>query len=288
MKRKIVLVFCFFLIFIVTQSTSSLMQNKAKERNKNRIRIGFQSYPSSIVETFLLKNILEEKGYKVSLKNVEKDDVFDALKENEIDVSLGSLLPDLDYTKTIKYEKHINNLAINYDSSSLNLYVPSYTHIATTEELNFYKNKFGKKIFVINNSHTLKEQLNNWIVENDFDFKIIECTANELDEMLNEGIINKDWIIFAGWEPHYLLGKYDLRALEGERFSNIYPQQKHTIVRSRFKNQKVIKILQDFFVEPWDMNELIYMFNQTEKEQYDRFIGDWINSDSSLKKRYYK
>jgi glycine betaine/proline transport system substrate-binding protein len=267
------------------EEEQNLEQNQLQS-NKD-ITIGYQNYPSSLAQTYLVKNILENKGYDVGFKEVTRDNMFEIIKEEGIDVTLGCWLPDLDQDRMKEYEGFIEDIGVNYASSELQLFVPTYTHIAATEELKFYESKLNKTIYVLEQNDILKDQLEQWIEGKGYDFNIISLKTAELDQIIEKSIEEKIWFVFAGWTPHYLLGKYDLRALEGEKIFAQYPQQMHTVMGKNYEDKQIIELLGRVYLEPWEMNELIYLLKASDKALYDEVIKKWIEENPNLIKKFY-
>lgn len=236
--------------------------------------IGYHEYPSTIVQTYLAKTMLEEKGYHISMEQITRENMLEALEEGQIDVTFGCWLPDLDQG-LIANNDSIKDIGINYASSSAELFVPSYAHIASTEELNFYKKQLGQKIYVLEKNSVLDAQLTQWLDEKNYSYELINVSTEDLDHMIQKAMETEEWFVFAGWAPHYLLGKYELRALNGEEALVGYPQQMHTLIRTDYDQEDIKTLLSGLYVENWEMNDLMYQLKRTEAKNYADVINQW-------------
>ena len=246
--------------------------------------IGFEAYPSSLAQSYLLKNILENKGYIVSLKNITGQNKYEAIEQKKIDVAFGCWLPDINMADLIQYEDSVETLGINYASSEIRLYAPFYSHISDITELNFYRRNLDRTIYVLeSNNDYLYDMINTWLETNEIDYTIQTLSANELDQKIKEYAEENKWLVFAGWSPHYLLGKYNLRPLTGKTF--IFPQQNHTIINRNYNNEEIRKVIKDFYLEPWEMNELLLILTENEVRKYNSEIEKWIRRSPNLQNR---
>ena len=240
------------------------------------VTIGYLNYPSSATISYLAKEILEENGYTVGLKEVSRDKMLSEINSDSIDVSFSCYLPDIDYDKYNKNDKNIKDLGINYSECRVGLYVPKVTDIGFVEELDFYRSKFDRTMYVLNESESFVDDVLVWVADNNINYRVEPISTKELDGKLSKIKKSSEWIVFAGWEPHYLMDKYDLRFLDGDIKYISNPQQMHTIVDKNIEDDRLLGVLQDIKLDNWEMNELINLLHGKTYDNYSRIIDKWI------------
>ncbi|TCK93487.1 ABC-type proline/glycine betaine transport system substrate-binding protein [Natranaerovirga hydrolytica] len=284
MKKIITIVFILSLIVGCT-SDHTKNQNEIIDNEKDVV-IGYESYPSSMAQTYLLKTVLEDEGYTVGLKKTSSEEKYLKMQEGDVDIALGCWLPDIDAMALKSYEEDVKNLRVNYHSSKINLFAPKYSYISYIDDLDEYKEELEGTIYVLDHNEYVYELVNSWMENKGIEYHIISLSVDELDDVIENYTSEKKWFVFAGWSPHYLLGKYDLRDIEGEEF--FYPQQNHSFVRKNYPNEDIIEIIKEFYLETWEMNELLTMLVSSNPDEYEMNVKGWIKNNPDFSNRVKK
>lgn len=184
------------------------------EQNNKKVSIAYVNWAEGIAMSNLAKVVLEEQGYKVSLKNADIAPVFASLAGKDVDVFLDSWLPVThdDYFK--KYGDKFTVLGTLFDDAKIGLVVPTYVNINSIEELNANKDKFKGQIVGIDTGAGIMRSTDEAIKEYKLDFELLSSTGPMMVAVLDKSIKSKDWVVVTGWKPHFKFSKYDLKFLE--------------------------------------------------------------------------
>src|SRR5699024_10667582 len=97
--------------------------------NNETIKLGVQAWPSAIVTTRVVSNILNTIGYKTKTEHVSTPVILHALKTGDMNVSLGTWYPGAEYeVEPLVKDKEIAHIANNLTDALSGLAVPMYVH----------------------------------------------------------------------------------------------------------------------------------------------------------------
>lgn len=106
-----------------------------EKENGKEIELVYTPWDSEYASGYVMKEVLEQQGYKVTLTPVDPAIVFQAVATGEADASLAPWLPS---THASFYEKHqddIVDLGENLKGTQNGLVVPEYMDIDSIEDL---------------------------------------------------------------------------------------------------------------------------------------------------------
>ena len=106
-----------------SDSTATAADDVGKGKN---VTIGYIPWDEGIASTFLWKEILEERGYKVTTTQYAAGPLYTGLATGQVDFQTDSWLPTTHAEYWKKYGKQLDDLGSWYGSTSLELTVPSY------------------------------------------------------------------------------------------------------------------------------------------------------------------
>ena len=89
--------------------------------------------------TNLAKVILEDQGYRVTLKNADIAPIFTSVASGKADVFMDAWLPVTHADYMEQYGDRLETLGTVYEHAKLGLVVPEYVTIRSIEDLNAHK-----------------------------------------------------------------------------------------------------------------------------------------------------
>ena len=99
--------------------------------------------------TNLAKVILEDQGYRVTLKNADIAPIFTSVASGKADVFMDAWLPVTHADYMEQYGDRLETLGTVYEHAKLGLVVPEYVTIRSIEDLNAHKDQFKGEIIGI-------------------------------------------------------------------------------------------------------------------------------------------
>ena len=86
----------------------------SRAKDPKEISIGYVNWSEGIAMSYLAKAMLEEQGYKVTLKNADIAPIFTSVAAGKVDLFLDAWLPDthVDYMK--KYGDRLETIGVPF------------------------------------------------------------------------------------------------------------------------------------------------------------------------------
>ncbi len=101
----------------------------------DKINLAYVAWDSEIASHNVMKIVLEQMGYKVTLTQVEAGPLWTAIADGSADASLAAWLPITHKTYADKFEGKFEELGINMKGVKVGLVVPQYMDIDSIEDL---------------------------------------------------------------------------------------------------------------------------------------------------------
>lgn len=187
---------------------------------KKDIQIPYVAWAGSTSRTPLLKKVLEDVGYNVSIKQVEAGPMWSAVADNANTFTATAWLPATHKSYIDKYgdDVEVYEDANIVDKAPLSLTVPSYMDIDSIKDLKGNK-ELGEKLDwkitgidpgagIMQNTETAlkKYNLEKWSVQG--------SSGAAMTGALDDAISNEEPIVVTGWKPHWMFAEYDLKMLK--------------------------------------------------------------------------
>ncbi len=111
------------------------------------INVGYIPWDEGIASTFLWKEMLEQRGFKVNAQQYEAGALYTGMANGEIDFETDSWLPTTHESYWKKYGDKLEDMGSWYGPTSLEIAVPSYVKgIESMEDLKGQADKFKGRI----------------------------------------------------------------------------------------------------------------------------------------------
>ena len=101
----------------------------------DKIKLAYVAWDSEIASHNVMKLVLEDAGYDVTLTQVEAGPLWTAISDGSADASLAAWLPLTHATYAEKFDGKFEDLGINMEGVKVGLVVPDYMDIDSIEDL---------------------------------------------------------------------------------------------------------------------------------------------------------
>ncbi|MFV0365715.1 MAG: ABC transporter permease/substrate binding protein [Mangrovibacterium sp.] len=232
--------------------------------------------------TMIAKNLLEEQGYQVKIERAAVDLIFASMANGTTDLFLDAWLPITHGTKVEKFQDKLEPLGTLYDEAKIGLCVPTYVPISSIEELNINKDKFGDRIVGIEEGAGISNKTKQAIADYDLDFKHMTSSTVAMLSELQRQYDTQDWIVFTGWKPHWMFGRWDIKMLEDPQGIFGKTEQVCAYARKGFSTDHadLARLITHMHYDTDVMAKLLSALQNT--EDYQQGIEDWINANRDL------
>ncbi|QZE14936.1 glycine betaine ABC transporter substrate-binding protein [Halosquirtibacter laminarini] len=256
---------------------------------KKEVTIGYvDGWAEGVAMTYVTKVILEEQGYNVKVKNAAVDLVFASMSQGDVDVFMDVWLPVTHKEKVAKFKNKLEYIGTNYPSAKLGLVVPSYVTINSIEELEAAKDKFKGKIIGIEKGAGMTGMTEVAIKDYNLSLKQINSSTVAMLTEVKKAIDKKEWIVFCGWAPHWMFGRFDLKFLSDSK--KIYGDEEKIMTYSRKGFKKDFPELASYFTN-FSMTDaqISALMNDMENgSSKDKTAKEWVRKNQELVKSWLK
>ncbi len=253
-----------------------------KEDNKH-IKIAYvDGWDEGVAMTKLMKELLEEKGYKIKIDKAAIDLVLASMANGDTDVFLDVWLPITHGTKVAKLEDKLEKIGDNYHSAKLGLIVPEYVSINTIDELASNADKFNNRIIGVEKGSGISGITDRALVDYNLDMTQLNSSTVAMLAELKKAIDNKEYIVVTGWQPHWKFARWNLKFLEDPK--GLYGSTEYisTYARKGFAEDKpkVAEILRKFELSEMQMASLQLALKDGNDDT--EAIKQWIKQNQSV------
>jgi glycine betaine/proline transport system substrate-binding protein len=263
-------------------STVADAQNVGKGK---KISIGYIPWDEGVASTFLWKEILEQRGYQVEVKQFEAGPLYTSLAQGAIDFQTDSWLPTTHAPYWKKYGKQLDDLGSWYGPTSLELTVPSYMKdINSLADLKGKASDFGGKITGIEPSAGEMALLKSKVLKAyglDKEYKVVDSSTPAMLAELKRAYAQKEPIVTTLWSPHWAYNDYDLKKLKDPKGAWGKGDGVHTLARKGFAaaNPVVGQWLKKFKMDEKQLTSLEAEINKAGEGKQQEAVRAWLKGN---------
>ncbi|MFC9130034.1 ABC transporter permease/substrate binding protein [Streptomyces sp. NPDC057099] len=211
---------------------------------KQPLDVAWFPWDEDIAVTYLWKNVLERRGYRMNLKQMDVGPVYTGLASGDIDLNFDAWLPYAQKNYWDKNKDRLKDLGTWYEPTSLELAVPSYVKgVDSLEDLKGKSGTFKGKIIGIEPGTGEMDLLKNKVLPGyglDEEYEVVDGSTPAMLAELKRAYAKKEPIAVTLWSPHWAYSDYELtklkdpkkafgegntiRTISNEKFPEEYPQ----------------------------------------------------------------
>ncbi|MFH8466705.1 ABC transporter permease/substrate binding protein [Streptomyces sp. NPDC017991] len=268
-----------------SETTASDSKNVGQGK---KITIGYIPWDEGVASTFLWKEILEQRGYDVEVKQFDAGPLYTSLAQGDIDFQTDSWLPTTHAEYWKKYGKQLDDLGSWFGPTSLELSVPAYMKgIDSLEDLKGKSGEFGGKITGIESSAGMMGLLKTKVLKEyglDKEYKVVDSSTPAMLAELKRAYAKKEPFVGTLWSPHWAYSEYKLTKLKDTKGAWGKGDGVHTLSRKGFaeENPVVGKWLKNFKMTETQLTSLEAEINKAGKGAQQDAVRTWLKSNSKV------
>ncbi|MEU5433322.1 ABC transporter permease/substrate binding protein [Streptomyces sp. NPDC020719] len=266
-------------------ATASGAENVGKGK---KVSMGYIPWDEGIASTFLWKELLERRGYKVDASQYEAGALYTGMAGGQIDFETDSWLPVTHATYWQKYHDKLEDLGSWYGPTSLELSVPSYMKgIDSLDDLKGKSGQFKGRIIGIEPSAGMMGLLKDKVLKEyglDGEYKVVDGSTPSMLAELKRAYAKKEPVVVTLWSPHWAYSTYDLKKLKDPKGSWGKGDGVHTLARKGFgdDNPKVGAWLKNFKMTEKQLTGLEAKIQSTGKGKEQEAVRVWLKENPGL------
>ncbi|MFE3165193.1 ABC transporter permease/substrate binding protein [Streptomyces sp. NPDC059224] len=270
-------------------SSSGTAQASATDIGRGKeIKIGYIPWDEGIASTFLWKELLEERGFKVTTTQYAAGPLYTGLATGQLDFETDSWLPVTHAEYWKKYGKQLDDLGSWYGPTSLELSVPSYVKdVNSLADLKNHSSEFGGKIVGIEPSAGMMGLLKSKVLKEyglDGSYQVVDGSTPAMLAELKRAYAKHQPILVTLWSPHWAYSDYHLRKLKDPQGAWGSGDGVHTLSRKGFAgdNPEVGKWLKDFSMTEKQLTGLEAAIQKAGQGKEQDAVRAWLKSSPGL------
>ncbi|MFY4722657.1 ABC transporter permease/substrate binding protein [Streptomyces sp. LaBMicrA B280] len=266
-----------------TSEASGTDVGKGKE-----IKIGYIPWDEGIASTFLWKEILQERGFKVTTTQYAAGPLYTGLATGQIDFETDSWLPTTHAEYWKKYGKQLDDIGKWYGPTSLELSVPSYVKdVDSLVDLKAHASEFGGKIVGIEPSAGEMSLLKTKVLKEyglSGSYQVIDGSTPAMLAELKRAYARKQPVLVTLWSPHWAYSSYDLKKLKDPKGAWGKGDGVHTLSRKGFAgdNPQVADWLKNFSMTEKQLTGLEAKIQGAGKGKEQDAVRSWLRANPGL------
>ncbi|GGR87145.1 MULTISPECIES: ABC transporter permease/substrate binding protein [Streptomyces] len=266
-----------------TSEASGTDVGKGKE-----IRIGYIPWDEGIASTFLWKEILQERGFKVSTTQYAAGPLYTGLATGQLDFQTDSWLPTTHAEYWTKYGKQLDDLGKWYGPTSLELSVPSYVKdVDSLADLEEHASEFDGKIIGIEPSAGMMSLLKSTVLKEyglEGTYDVVDGSTPAMLAELKRAYARHQPVLVTLWSPHWAYSDYDLKKLKDPKGAWGKGDGVHTLARKGFTadNPLVGRWLKDFSMTEEQLTGLEARIQKAGKGKEQDAVRGWLRDHPGL------
>ena len=251
------------------------------------VTLAYVEWSSSIASANLVQAVLQEElGYRVELRRMNADEMWQAVAAGEVDAMLSAWLPTTHEHYLEMYGAQLDDLGANLEGARIGLVVPDvsvgrqtgglgkrarpYIKAESIADLAKYRDEFRGHIVGIDPAAGVmkkaREALKAYGLNN---YRLIDGSEVSMTAELSNAVRQQRWLVVTGWTPHWMFARWNLKFLEDPK--NVFggAEEIHTMVRKGLKNDmpEVYAFLDRFSWTPDDAAQYM-IWNQADHGMY--------------------
>jgi glycine betaine/proline transport system substrate-binding protein len=266
-----------------TAEASATDVGKGKE-----ITIGYIPWDEGIASTYLWKELLERRGFKVKTTQYAAGPLYTGLATGQVDFQTDSWLPTTHAEYWQKYGNRLDDLGQWYGPTSLELTVPAYMKdVNSLADLKGKASTFQGRITGIEPSAGMMGLLKDKVLKEyglDGTYRVVDGSTPAMLAELKRAYAKKEPIVVTLWSPHWAYSEYDLKKLKDPRGAWGKGDQVHTLSRKGFAadNPEVGTWLKDVRMTEAQLTSLEARIQKAGKGKEQDAVRAWLKENPTL------
>lgn len=252
------------------------------------LSVGYIPWDEGIASTFLWKELLERRGYKVDARQLEAGALYTGLAGGQLDFQTDSWLPVTHAQYWEKYGDKLEDLGSWYGPTSLELSVPSYMKdVRSLADLKGKSDRFKGRIIGIEPSAGEMSILKDKVLKEyglDGEYKVVDGSTPGMLAELKRAYEKKEPVAVVLWSPHWAYSSYELTKLEDPEGAWGKGDGIHTLARKGFAEDepKVAEWLKSFKLTEEQLTGLEAKIQETGKGKEQQAVRAWLQDHPEI------
>ena len=258
------------------------------------ITIGVNNWAENIAVANMWKILLDEKGYKVELKNADKALLYNGVAQGRLDLTLEVWLPTSDKPAFDKVKDKVALVGPWLPEANLGLAVPDYVSVDSIDQLNTHKDAFkttGSPTIVGIDSGSSLMMLTAQVKEQyQLDYNVLPSSESAMLLTLERAIKRNEPVVVTLWKPHWVWAKHKLRYLKDTKGIFGETDSIYGIAAKSFKDKhpEVERWMQQWKMDDTSLGGLMAEIIEQGQMTPEKGARVWIEANRALTEQWLR
>ncbi|ASZ13625.1 glycine betaine ABC transporter substrate-binding protein [Chitinophaga pendula] len=250
---------------------------------KKKVTIAYVNWAEGVAMTQLAKQVLEQRGYNVSLKNADVAPVFAAVAGRNADVFMDTWMPVTHKTYMDTFGDKLTVLGTCYEGAKIGFVVPDYVKANSIEDLKQQKAAFNGKIVGIDAGAGIMTKAEEAVKTYDLPYELQSSSEAAMMATLKKKIDAKETVVVTGWAPHWMFARYQLKFLTDDKKVFGEAEQIQVIANKQFVTlaPEAATFFSNFHLDEQQLASLMAAIAEADGQE-DTAVGKWITDHQEL------
>ncbi|WP_338694650.1 ABC transporter permease/substrate binding protein [Streptomyces sp. Q6] len=259
--------------------------------SKDPVNVAWFPWDEDIAVTYLWKNVLEKRGYRLNLKQMDVGPVYTGLASGDLDVNFDAWLPYAQKNYWDQHKDDLKDLGSWYSPTSLELAVPSYVKgVKSLADLKGKSKTFDGKIIGIEPGTGEMNLLKKKVLPGyglDKEYKVVDGSTPAMLAELKRSYAKKEPIAVVLWSPHWAYSEYKLNKLADPKKTFGEGNTIRTISNKDFpgKYPQLTKWFKNFRMSEDELGSLEAEIKDRGQGHEEEAVTAWLKEHADVEKR---
>ncbi|WP_406156016.1 ABC transporter permease/substrate binding protein [Streptomyces canus] len=261
---------------------------KTAAETKRPVNVAWFPWDEDIAVTYLWKNVLEARGYKLNLKQMDVGPVYTGLASGDLDLNFDAWLPYAQKNYWDKSKDRLADLGTWYEPTSLEVAVPSYVKgVKSYEDLKGKAAQFDGKIIGIEPGTGEMNLLKNKVLPGyglDKEYDVVDGSTPAMLAELKRAYAKKQPVAVVLWSPHWAYSQYGLTKLKDDKKLFGEGNTIRTIANEEFPSRypQLTKWIKGFHMSEKELGTLESEINRYGQGHEEQAVAAWLKEHPGM------
>ncbi|MER6751935.1 ABC transporter permease/substrate binding protein [Streptomyces fungicidicus] len=248
-------------------------------------------WEEDVAVTYLWKNVLERRGYKMNLKQMDVGPVYTGLASGDLDLNFDAWLPYAQKNYWDKSKDKLTDLGTWYEPTSLEIAVPSYVKdVKSLADLKGKADLFKGRIIGIEPGTGEMQLLKNEVLPGyglEDEYKVVDGSTPAMLAELKRAYAKKEPIAVTLWSPHWAYSDYELTKLKDPKKAFGEGNTIRTIASKKFPEQypQLTEWIKDFRMSEDELGTLEAEIKDRGQGHEEEAVAAWLKEHPDMVER---
>lgn len=255
---------------------------------KRTLDVAWFPWEEDVAVTYLWKNVLERRGYKMNLKQMDVGPVYTGLASGDLDLNFDAWLPHAQKNYWEKNKDNLTDLGTWYEPTSLEIAVPSYVKdVKSLADLKGKADLFDGKIIGIEPGTgemqlAKDEVLPGYGLEDECE--IVDGSTPAMLAELKRAYAKKEPVAVTLWSPHWAYSDYELTKLKDPKKAFGEGNTIRTISSKKFPEQypQLTKWIKGFHMSEDELGTLEAEIKDRGQGHEEEAVAAWLKEHPEM------